>query len=119
MVHLTDELGGGRDVADGVLPAPEIGVETSFADTLLAALVAMAVHSKRRQADMSAALRRAGLVGTPEQLRDALKHLRLAGMIQEIVPLYDGGVLVSITSQGMDQPGRSDQWAFLSARSRY
>jgi hypothetical protein len=82
-------------------------------DTLLAALVVLASRSKRRQADLSAALRRMNLPVTAEQVMNALAKLREEGCVQDWVPLYDGGMLVSVTNRGMDQTGRVGSWRFL------
>jgi hypothetical protein len=82
-------------------------------DTLLAAMVILAAKSKRRQADLSAALRRMNLPVTAEQIMAALHKLREEGCVQDWVPLYDGGMLVSITNRGMDETGRIGSWRFL------
>jgi len=82
-------------------------------DTLLAAMVILAAKSKRRQADLSAALRRMNLPVTAEQIMTALHKLREEGCVQDWVPLYDGGMLVSVTNRGMDQTGRIGTWRFL------
>ena len=82
-------------------------------DALLEALVTMASKSRRRQADLSAALLRSGINGTAEQVREALVQLQSSGCIREFVPLYDGGMLLTVTNLGMDRTGRNPHWRFL------
>jgi len=82
-------------------------------DGLLEALVAMAAKSRRRQADLSAALLRSRINATEEQVREALVQLRSGGCIREFVPLYDGGMLVTVTNMGMDRTSRNPHWRFL------
>ncbi len=84
-----------------------------FSDALLASLVRMASKSKRRQADLSAALRRAEINATAQQVRDAVEQLRSGGCIRELVPLYDGGLLMTVTNMGMDRTSRNPHWRFL------
>jgi hypothetical protein len=87
--------------------------DASFADRLLAALATMAVRSKRRQADLSAALRRAGLDGEAGLVSNALRYLEDVGCIEHLVPLYDGGVLMSVTSRGIEQLSSAPRWTLL------
>ena len=87
--------------------------EAQFATTLLAALASMAVRSKRRQADLAAALRRSGLVAEPAALSAALRHLQEIGCIEDLVPLYDGGVLMSVTSRGIEQLNSGPRWTMF------
>ncbi len=87
--------------------------DANFADRLLAALAAMAVRSKRRQADLSAALRRAGLDGEANLVSKALRYLEEIGCIENLVPLYDGGVLLSVTSRGVEQLSNAPRWTLL------
>lgn len=84
-----------------------------LSDALLDSFVTMASKSKRRQADLTAALRRSGIKASPEQVRDAVAHLQRGGFVREIVPLYDGGTLVTVTNMGMDRTGRNPRWRFL------
>jgi hypothetical protein len=84
-----------------------------FADQLLAALATMAIRSKRRQADLSAALCRAGLDRDPTRVTDALRHLEQTGCIEHLVPLYDGGVLMSVTSRGIEKLSAAPRWTML------
>ncbi len=82
-------------------------------NALLESLVTMASKSKRRQADLSAALRRSGINATSEQVGGALIQLQSNGCIREMVPLYDGGMLVTVTNLGMDRTTRNPHWLFL------
>jgi hypothetical protein len=84
-----------------------------FADKLLVALVSMAVRSKRRQADLCAAMARAGLRAERSEMDEALHELQGNGMIENIVPLYDGGVLLSVTSRGIERRTGGQRWAML------
>jgi hypothetical protein len=87
--------------------------DDEFCDMLLAAMVAMALKSKRRQADISAVMVRHRLVAPRERIGAALRKLEMAAQVRDIVPLYDGGTLVTVTNTGMDLLGGSKQWRFL------
>ncbi len=105
-------------MADGADPGGHGGEfdemdRQDLCNALLESLVTMASKSKRRQADLSAALRRSGIGATSEQVRDALIELQSSGCIREIVPLYDGGMLVTVTNMGMDRTTRNPHWLFL------
>lgn len=93
----------------------DMPVAARFADLLLAALVGMAVNSKRRQADLCAAMSRAGLRAEQAQMKVALDELAANGLIENIVPLYDGGVLLSVTSRGIEKRSAGPRWAMLGA----
>ena len=84
-------------------------VERDLEDALLAALASMAVRSHRRQADLAVATRRASLIAEPSSLRIALLRLHQDGCIDSIVPLADGGVLLSVTSRGIDRLGSTSR----------
>ncbi len=85
----------------------------SFTDRLLQALATMAVRSKRRQADLSAALARANLDTDPHRVTEALRQLEKSGCIEHLVPLYDGGVLMSVTSRGVESLSAAPRWTML------
>ncbi len=108
------EIGESTDTAShsGRDYVEEMGSQ-DFRDALLESLVTMASKSKRRQADLSAALRRAEINATVEQVRDAVAQLQSGGCIRELVPLYDGGLLVTVTNMGMDRSSRNPHWRFL------
>jgi hypothetical protein len=89
----------------------------SFSARLLGALAAMAVRSKRRQADLAAALSRSGLQATAEMLTAALHHLEQQGCIEDLVPLYDGGVLMSVTTRGIEHLNTAPRWTTLDGAS--
>lgn len=80
-----------------VLPAQD------FLDALLASLTQMAVLSPRRQADVAVAMRRAGLAGSRELVQAALDRLRREGSIERPLHLSDGGILVSVTTRGIER----------------
>lgn len=78
--------------------------EAEVAGAVLRALATMARVSKRQQAELHAALERAGLVSLSERQRQsALRYLGDTAAIAEIIPLDDGGVLISVTSAGMER----------------
>jgi hypothetical protein len=80
-------------------------VTEGFVLDVLAAVTDMALRSKRRQADLDAAMRHAGLeAGHPWRLA-ALERLRLQRCVDKIVELSDGGVLLSVTALGLDRLG--------------
>jgi DNA-binding MarR family transcriptional regulator len=85
----------------------------SFTDQLLQALATMAVRSKRRQSDLSAALARANLDTDPHRVTEALRQLEKSGCIEHLVPLYDGGVLMSVTSRGVESLSAAPRWTML------
>jgi hypothetical protein len=90
----------------------ELGDE-DLRDVLLAGLVKMAEKSKRRQADLNAVLQRGRFNAPATRVLHALGELETIGCIRDMVPLYDGGMLVTVTNIGMDLLGRSAQWRFL------
>ncbi len=108
-----DNTASGSLADDGDLGHMDGMDRDNLCDSLLESFVIMASKSKRRQADLSAALRRSGLKATAEEVRDALRQLEAAGCIREIVPLYDGGMLMTVTNMGMDRTGRNPHWRFL------
>jgi hypothetical protein len=81
--------------------------QRDFDDALLAALAGMAARSHRRQADLFVAVRRSGLTATPDLVRAALRHLQDDGCVDRVVPLADGGVLLSVTSRGVERLSHS------------
>jgi hypothetical protein len=79
------------------------GTDFEYAEALLAALAGMAVRSPRRQADLGVALRRSGLASEPVRLQAALQSLQRDGCVDGLVPLEDGGVLLQVTSRGIER----------------
>lgn len=84
--------------------------DEAFALVLLRALTDMARRSKRRQADLTAALRGAGLQAEVSQVRAALRLLAAQGCIETLVPLSDGGLLLSVTTAGIERLGGGMRW---------
>jgi hypothetical protein len=86
-----------------------------FAVVLLQALTSMAMRSKRRQADLMAALHGAGLPADPPRVRAALRLLHLQGAIEHLVPLSDGGLLLSVTHRATVSAAPAPDWLPLDA----
>jgi hypothetical protein len=102
--------GGGSLVAElsvGRHRLPELDARDpegrDFAARLLAALARMALRSWRRQADLGVALWRERLQASPAVLRSTLAELEERGFIKSVIPLEDGGVLLTVTSAGIQQ----------------
>jgi hypothetical protein len=76
-----------------------------FVHDVLAAVAGMALRSKRRQADLDAALRCAGVTADRDRRLAALERLREQGCVDDVVALSDGGVLLSVTALGLDRMG--------------
>ena len=74
--------------------------------SVLRALVAMARVSKRHQAEVGVALQRAGLTLTVGTQAAALRRLSEDAAIDQVITLDDGGVLLSVTSAGMQRACR-------------
>ncbi len=75
-------------------------IDEGFLRVVLAALAAMALRSRRRQADLDAALWRSGIAGHGAALRQAVHVLQARGLVDGVIVLADGGVLLSVTSRG-------------------
>lgn len=80
-------------------------VTEGFVLDVLAALTDMALRSKRRQADLDAALRHARIEAGYAWRMAALERLRIEGCVDNVVELSDGGVLLSVTAAGLDRLG--------------
>lgn len=86
------------------IEAEEGVTETDIAGAVLRALATMARASKRQQAELQAALERAGLASLSDHEKQAaLRRLYDTASIEHIIPLDDGGVLISVTSAGMER----------------
>jgi hypothetical protein len=84
--------------------------DADFAIVLLHALASMAERSKRRQADLTAALRGAAITADAARVRLALKLLQAQGAIEQLVPLSDGGLLLTVTQRLTDPAVPPPQW---------
>lgn len=113
MQNEAGEPGGGAPEAGTAAPIeePDEPAEAEFASLLLRALTDMAARSKRRQADLTAVLRGAGLPAEPGRVRAALRTLLAQGSIADLVPLSDGGLLLTVTTERVDRP---PQWLPLA-----
>ncbi len=89
--------------------------DADFVVVLLQALTTMAARSKRRQADLIAALRGADITADPSRVRAALKVLHGQGAIGNLVPLSDGGLLLSVTQHASERVGTPPEWLPLDA----
>lgn len=101
------------DVEHDKAPAPGRASDlddADFAVVLLQALTTMAARSKRRQADLSAALRGADIAVDPARVRAGLKLLQAQGAIENLVPLSDGGLLLSVTQKAVERAVPAPQW---------
>ncbi len=105
--------GGSATEPPMIVPTDERdeSADTEFAALLMRALTDMAGRSKRRQADLTAALHGAGLPAEPGQVRAALRTLLAQGRIADLVPLSDGGLLLTVTAERVVQ---RPQWLPLS-----
>ena len=84
--------------------------DQDYAVLVLQALVAMARRSKYRRADLMAALHHAHLLAEPARIQAAVAILRSHGSIEKLVPLADGGLLLSVTPYAMEHPGPPPRW---------
>lgn len=85
---------------------PCVSMEPGVPGAVLRAIAAMARASKRHQAELGVALRRAGLLLTPEVQMAAVQHLSDVASVTDVITLDDGGVLLSVTSAGMERAYR-------------
>ncbi len=81
-------------------------MDPSVVGLVLSALAAMARASKRHQAELGVALHRAGLSLPAGTQTAALRTLTEDAAIDHVIPLDDGGVLLSVTSAGMQRASR-------------
>jgi hypothetical protein len=77
-----------------------------FATLLLLAATRMAGRSARRQADLEASLRCAGLPTRSPLIPAALRRLQRQGCVTDLVALADGGLLMTVTRQDSEQSRR-------------
>jgi hypothetical protein len=83
---------------------------SGFAALILLALTDTAARSQRAQADLSAALLAFDLPQDHARVSAALRLLRSQGCIAGLIPLSDGGLLLTVTGRPMGQSGRVSQW---------
>lgn len=76
--------------------APAAIEPRDFDEALFRALYAMAIKSPRFQADVHAAMRYARLSAHPTGLSAALQRLEVAGRVSNLIPLSDGGLLITV-----------------------
>ena len=69
--------------------------------SVVESLAAMARQSSRAQADLDAALRRSKITLTSEQQEAILEMLLDSGDIERLIPLRDGGILLTVTDKGL------------------
>lgn len=86
------------------------GDEVELAAKLLRALSGMAARNRHREADLVAAMCAAGLASDPRSTREALLLLRNQRCIRNMVPLSDGGLLLTVTGSQMEPSDRASQW---------
>ena len=67
-----------------------------FDESLFRALHAMAIKSPRFQADVHAAMRHANISASAIGIATALQRLEVAGRLSNLIPLSDGGLLVTV-----------------------
>lgn len=70
--------------------------DADFDRSLMAALRDLALRSPRAQADVQAALFKAGIVATPEAVSASLSRLTDQALIRNTIRLNDGGILVTV-----------------------
>jgi hypothetical protein len=68
---------------------------------VLDAVAAMARRSARSQADVRAALYKVGLTLPEPELAAILAELVTAGLVENLIPLIDGSVLLTVTTLGV------------------
>jgi hypothetical protein len=91
----------------GAAPGEDLAMDG--VTSVLRALAAMARSSRRHEADVQSAIRGAGLTLSPDQQDQALRELVDSACIDRIVPLVDGGILLSVTAEGMSRAGQADE----------
>lgn len=111
-MHLTGALQAATDHAEefgaaSAEPGRTVDVPDAFLLKVLAAVAEMALRSKRRQADVWAALRRAGSSAPPAMVAAAVRAMEDNGWVDKVVWLIDGGVLLTVTSLGLERLARS------------
>jgi hypothetical protein len=105
-----------------ILPIPQMTIVSGrtpdkdlaeLAARLLRALSEMATHNRHREADLAAAMHAAGLAADPPSTCLVLRLLRDQGCINKMIPLSDGGLVVTVTGAHMEQRDGARQSAGL------
>ncbi len=99
-----------KDHPTSPMPAQQTrapAVDAELVANALVALATMARSSQRRQSDVHAAMRRGGISLSAERQKAVLKELQATGMISQLIPLGDGGLLLTVTHDGMMKAGMS------------
>lgn len=102
----------------GAAPKPTPSPEREFVEALLAALTDMAVRSPRRQADLAVALRRSGIEAAAPLIHQALAALEEDGCIEHLVLLTDGGLLMQVTSHGIERLSHTSRRHVLNSATK-
>ncbi len=84
-------------------PEGERSPALSIPAAVLRAVAAMARNSKRQQAELGVALQRAGLSLDIGHQEAVLRQLCDTADVEGVIPLSDGGILLSVTAAGMER----------------
>jgi len=79
--------------------------DVGLAVTALRAFASMARASQRHQAEVDAALHRAGLALEAKSRLSVLRYLAEEGCIDGQIPLSDGALILTVTAVGMTRAG--------------
>ncbi len=91
-----------RGAADGAKGGQ---VDTAVAISALRAFASMARLSQRHQAEVEAALHRAGISVDSRRQAALLRYLADEGCIDGQIPLSDGATILTVTAVGMSRAG--------------
>ena len=91
-----------HDGVNGTRVAP---VDNGLALTALRAFASMARLSQRHQAEVEAALHRAGLSVDSKRQAAIVRYLADEGCIDGQIPLSDGAMILTVTAVGMTRAG--------------
>lgn len=111
----------GREVSTEEMP-PNFEMLDDRALAILAALVTIALKSRRREAEALKAANRAGFDIPRSEVADVIDDLEQRGLVTRVIHLSDGGILVLLTSRGIEALRNSAFSHVLSAApafSRY
>ena len=92
--------------ARGGAPEPKTGAtDVALASATLKAFASMARLSQRHQAEVDAALHRAGMALDAKMRASVLRYLAKEGCIDGQIPLSDGALILTVTAIGMSRAG--------------